>query len=233
MKERLSASEIISQYRSGRRDFSEVDCTSADFTNMDLKGIIFRKANLQFCTFNGCELQGADFSEANLDWAGFKRANLTETKMVKAKCRYALFDDSIFDRADVREADFSWARMLNVNFNSANTKGASFVMAAFSLADMSKEALSHVAFELTKHSDEIPFETMLEIKFIATGTMDKIAAMNMAGQSEMVASSYRISAGAGNYRVGAEGKSEVSYNGAGTNPYSMSVKYKSSRPYAR
>lgn len=232
MKERLSATEIIAQYKSGRRDFSEIECTSADFTNMDLKGIIFRKANLQFCTFNGCELQGSDFSEANLDWGGFRRANLSDAKMVKAKCRYALFDDSIFDRADVRDADFSWARMLNVNFQSADTRGTSFVMAAFTLADMSKESLGQVTFELGKHKNKIPFEMLMEIKFITSGTMDKIAAINMAGQKEGSASGYRIGSDIGGYNAVA-GAPEVSYKGATTNPYSMKVKYRSAVPYER
>ena len=60
MKEKLSARDIVAQYKEGRRDFSEIVCTSSDFTNMNLKGIVFRKANLQFCTFNGCELQNSD-----------------------------------------------------------------------------------------------------------------------------------------------------------------------------
>jgi len=232
MKERLSASEIISQYKGGRRDFSEIECTSADFTNVDLKCIIFRKANLQFCTFNGCELQGSDFSEADLDWAGFKRANLTEAKLVKAKCRYALFDDSIFDRADVRDADFSWSRMLNVNFSSADRRGASFVMAAFTLADMSQAALSHVSLELSRHKGNVPFDVLLQIKFIASGTMDKLAAISAASQAESSPTSYRGSAGIGNYRVGTEGRREVTYAG-GITPYQMSVRYRSAKPYER
>lgn len=230
MKERLSGSVLIAQYKGGRRDFSEIECTSTDFTNMDLKGIIFRKANLQFCTFNGCELQGSDFSEANLDWAAFKLANLTEARFVKAKCRYALFDDAIFDRADVSGADFSWARMLNVNFHSANTRGASFVMAAFKLSDMNKEALSQVKFELSKHEEKIPFEVLMQIKFIASGTMDKLAAINMATREEPSSTGYRVSMGAGYKGLGVTtGGTGLSYSAK--NPYKSSIQYKSEVPY--
>lgn len=229
MAEQLSSSAIISQYKNGRRDFSGIECTSMDFTNAILDNIIFRKANLQFCTFNGCELKGADFSDTNLDWAGFKLANLTEAKLVRAKCRYALFDDAIFDRADVQDADFSWSRMLNVNFNSANTKGASFVMAAFTLAEMSKDSLGRVAYELSKHKGDIPFELLMEIKFIASGTMDKIASLDMSRQADNAPTGYRANAGAG-YQIGAEGNS-VGY--ASVNPYQMSVRYRSSRQYER
>jgi len=227
--EQLSSSEIISQYKSGRRDFSGIECTSMDFTNAVLNGIIFRKANLQFCTFNGCELKGADFTDSNLDWAGFKLANLTEARLVRAKCRYALFDDAIFDRADVSEADFSWSRMLNVNFNSANTKGASFVMAAFTLAEMSKDSLGRVAYEISKHKGEIPFELLMEIKFIASGTMDKIGALDMSRQPEGASAGYRGNAGPG-YQMGVEGTS-AGYSSI--NPYQMSVRYRSARQYEK
>lgn len=232
MKERLSAGQIISQYKEGRRDFSEIVCTSGDFTNMDMRGIIFREANLQFCTFNGCQLQNSDFTGADLDWAGFRLANLTGAKLSNAKCRYSLFDDAIFDRADVSGSDFSWSRMLNVNFHSAETRGAKFVMAAFSLADMSQKSLNHVVEELGGHRDNIPFELALQIKFLASGTMDKLSAINMASRDENTSSTYRISAGSG-YKglVVEENKTETVYSSKV--PYKASIQYKSEVPYRR
>lgn len=226
MTEVLSVSDIIRMYKEGRRDFSNASANSQDFTNADLKGIIFRNAKLTFATFDGCQLQGADFSGADLSWAGFDRADLREAKFTGANCQYALFDNATVDRADFRNADFSWGRLLNVNFQAADTRGASFLMAAFTMADMSKESLTQVQFELSSLKSKIPYELWLKTKLLASGTIDKITAMNMIDEKESSVAGYRISAG-GNYRLASEASHGVTAYSTGT----MTDSYRAINPY--
>ena len=61
----MKASQVLTQYERGRRDFKRV--------------------NLRGQSFVGKDLSGADFSEADIRGANFSRANLTGTKFAGAK----------------------------------------------------------------------------------------------------------------------------------------------------
>ncbi len=225
--ETLSATDIIKLYREGRRDFAGASATQQDFTNSDLKGIIFRNAKLSFATFTGCQLQKSDFSGADLSWSDMDWANLTEAKFTGAKCIYINMDNATVDRADFRDVDFSWGRLLNVNFQAADTRGASWASAAFQLSEMTPESLSRVQAALGAHKGKISLEMEMRIKFLARSTIDKIMAMEMVSKEEsVVPSGYRFNAGS-NYRVAAETQGSIAVYSTG----SMTDSYRTINPY--
>jgi uncharacterized protein YjbI with pentapeptide repeats len=100
-----SPAEILRRYQAGERDFRGIQIEA-------LAGAAdpeFRGANLEEADFTGCFVV-ADFSGARL-----RGAKLSAN--VKTCC---------FDRADLRDADFSNAAIDAATFDGANLEGANF-----------------------------------------------------------------------------------------------------------
>jgi len=59
---KMTAQEIINEYKQGVRDFSGICAPNSDFSGQNLKGIILRKANLHYSSFGHTDLTAADLS---------------------------------------------------------------------------------------------------------------------------------------------------------------------------
>lgn len=101
-------------------------------------------------------------------------------------------------------------------------------MAAFTTADMTKDSLTHVAFEPSKH-DNIAFEEKMKINFTINSAMDKVQAIGMAAENQNMRVGYGFGSGSGGY-VAIAGERESSVYG-GINQYKTDVKYKSGAQY--
>ena len=138
----MSAGSIITAYRNGERNFSEVICTNESFEGLDLNGIIFRKANLGFCSFRDANLQGADFSHANLEWTNFSRADLRNANFQKSNAVWSVFNGSQFEKTNMNGADLSWSLFFNTNlYGGANLTNAITATIATKPEEITEEGL--------------------------------------------------------------------------------------------
>jgi len=108
-RQNLEAAEILRRYDAGERDFRGLEIESpANSSDPE-----FRGANVEGSDLSGCFIV-ADFSGARL-----RGAKLSAN--VKTCC---------FDRADLRDADFSGAAIDSATFDGADLEGATFEGAA-------------------------------------------------------------------------------------------------------
>jgi hypothetical protein len=116
----LSADEIISMYKNGERDFSNIECKSGNFAGHRLKGIIFRGSDLEGASFSGCVLDGADFSNCNLQWINFDHASLRGADFTGADLRWAKATAPVFEKTLFIGSNLNEAYIFEANLNEAN-----------------------------------------------------------------------------------------------------------------
>ncbi len=116
---KLSAKELYRQYRSGRRDFSQVNLYQLDLEEANLKRGIFRQSNLMQVNLCGADLRQADFANANL-----RRVILRE-----AKLNNAFFSNADLQKADLRKADLTLANFQGAKLDQADFSGANLTNA--------------------------------------------------------------------------------------------------------
>lgn len=116
---KLTAREVRSQYKQGRRDFSQADIYQVDLEEATLKQVIFRDANLMQVNLRKADLREADFANGNL-----KRVVLREAKLTNA-----FFSNADLQKADLRKADLTLANFQNAKLSEANLCGANLTNA--------------------------------------------------------------------------------------------------------
>jgi len=116
---KLTAQEVITQYQTGRRDFSKVDLYRLDLEQANLSRSIFRDAHLIQVNFHKADLREADFANSIL-----RRIILQE-----AKLNNAFFSNADLQKADLRKADLTLANFKDAKLTEANFCGANLTNA--------------------------------------------------------------------------------------------------------
>ena len=128
----MNREELISEYKSGRRNFRRVDLSEQNLSRIDLCG-----ADLSGARLSGANLSGAKLSWANLSWADLSRADLSSADL----------SDARLSRADLSSADLSSAKLIGAKLicaklNGADMRGAKLIGADLRSADLSSANLS-------------------------------------------------------------------------------------------
>jgi hypothetical protein len=140
--------DIIKAYKSGRRDFSNIECRGGNFSSADLKGIIFRESNLTGSSFSGAKLDDSDFEECILQWTNFDHASLRRANFGKSDLSWMKATEPIFENTSFTGANLSWAYIFNANMGQADFANANTQTMATSFSQMHEAGLLHGEDEL-------------------------------------------------------------------------------------
>jgi hypothetical protein len=119
MGERLSASDIVTDYRAGRRSFAHVDISSVDLSGHDLSGASFYGANLHGVNLSNCHLTHVQLKGAKVTQANLARSALNATDLIAAD-----FSDSNLSRTDLTGAALHLANLSGANLSKVSFGGA-------------------------------------------------------------------------------------------------------------
>ncbi|MFN4279786.1 protein kinase domain-containing protein [Thermosynechococcus sp.] len=113
---RMTATQVLTAYKRGERDFADVDLSNVVLRNADLSGANFANANFTNADLKGCILANAVLREANFQGANLSDANFCGAYLVQAN----------FAKANLRGAKFLDASISGANFSGADICGADF-----------------------------------------------------------------------------------------------------------
>lgn len=224
---RISAHEIIEEYKKGRRDFSNIICKDADFTGIDLSGADFSNSDMSFSTFKTANLTDCNFSSCILDWSTFIWAKLIRTNFTKAKIRWSVLNDATFEKTVLRNADLSWSLLFNVNFHDSDIAGADFATAAFHISQITSGGMEKARTELERLRSKLPYDLWLAIQFSLNTTRDRTLQFNMESQGASGHVGYR--SGAAGYQISSAPAEQVKYTVG--KDYAITKKYEMKRSY--
>ncbi|MDA8133425.1 MAG: DUF2169 domain-containing protein [Desulfobacteraceae bacterium] len=148
--------------------FEKAAMMGADFTDGRARDACFVQADLAGAEFSRADLMGADFSGAVLDKARFSEAVLKEARLEKVRCRDADFfkadltelrasggsdfsgsrfsqvkgRESIWQKAILKETDFSFSDLEGANFREADLANADLTAADMKFARFIKAGLA-------------------------------------------------------------------------------------------
>ena len=102
----VKAHTLLSQYKTGQRNFAglnlrganfiKADLSEADFSGAALNGSNCSHSNFQHAILRGADLRGANFQYADLRWVDLRGADLRGTDLKGANTLDTIFDDSNF-----------------------------------------------------------------------------------------------------------------------------------------
>ncbi|MGB3532894.1 MAG: pentapeptide repeat-containing protein [Microcoleaceae cyanobacterium] len=162
----MQAEELLSNYRSGVRDFSaillcEANLSRANLSQANLSQAILSITNLSGANLSGVDLShaklnvsklsGADLSKANLSSAilnvanliraHLNGANLNDASLIRAELVRADLDDAVMTGANLSEADLREATLRRVNLCQGNLNGANLRGAILTECNLSQANL--------------------------------------------------------------------------------------------
>ncbi|MEM8677331.1 MAG: serine/threonine-protein kinase [Cyanobacteria bacterium P01_G01_bin.67] len=126
---KISASEVLKAYSSGRKDFGFKDMSMQDLQKADLSESKFSNAKLVRTNFQGANLSRANFTNSDVRQAMFRNADLSNS----------LFRSSNLEGVDLRGANLSHAHFKNTKLKGANLCGANL-----SQTNLTQEQLEEV-----------------------------------------------------------------------------------------
>ena len=150
----VSASRI----KAKEADLTSAGLQMADLSKADLSGAILTKAIIEDTDLEGACLKGSLCNKVSGNNARFTGADLSDVDMsdsilVKADLREATIIGTVFNRADLREVDFSGAKGEVVSFAGAKMvgtragEGTEFKKTGFSGADLTASSWQDCSFE--------------------------------------------------------------------------------------
>jgi uncharacterized protein YjbI with pentapeptide repeats len=115
---RVKGQELVYSYRTGRRDFSNVDLRQIDLQGADLRGINLRganlaQANLRRANLFQADLEGANLAQADLEQAGLFQANLQRADLTGASLRWVYLHRANLLCANVTAGQLAQAKVLD------------------------------------------------------------------------------------------------------------------------
>lgn len=133
--------------------FSEVNISEANFIRGDFTGCDFSNCNMDKADF-----QGSNLCDASVEGASGIQANMSETDLTglkasegcnftKASFRKAKGLESIWENANLTEADFSYAEMEGANFSSALLEKANLYASNMKFARFTKANLTNAVLK--------------------------------------------------------------------------------------
>ena len=96
----MEASELLEQYASGQRNFSQAELSAIQLFNQKLSFANFSGANLSDADLRSIDLFGAD-----LTWTNFRNANLAGANLSRANLRGAKLEGTDLRRTNLRGAN--------------------------------------------------------------------------------------------------------------------------------
>ncbi len=120
---KMTAQQILEEYKNGRRDFSNIDAQAQNFGNMMLKGIIFHSSNLHAADFPNTDLTDADLSECDLTLLDLRGATLKRTNFTRANLYWATLVGAYLEKTIMRYANLC-ADLRGLDLGQADTTGA-------------------------------------------------------------------------------------------------------------
>lgn len=140
----VDASDLVSQYQAGRRDFQNqsfrradlhgLTLAGADFSGADLTEANLRDANLQGANLTGGLLNGADLSGADLTGAKAQGASFLKTYLIKTNLSQVNLDNALCTGTFLTRANLADASLKGTFLNGANLTGAVFTGAKYNAA---------------------------------------------------------------------------------------------------
>jgi len=162
-------------------DFAEADIGQADFSESTLRGVIFRDVQAVGARFVKADLGGTSVTGKS----SFRDANFAGLEGHR----------SVWQDADLQDADFSYANLRESYFTSANCEGASFFGARLKKASFMRAKLIRTRFvsadlcsaDLTKTTivdSQFTLSNCYDVKFLGAkiGTCDFLEANLAAAQ---------------------------------------------------
>ena len=122
---RKAARTMLAEYRSGRRDFRNLDLRQINLSWKELPGI-----DLSGCDLREAKLEGLKIPGAMLDGVNFDRATLYAATLAKAVIGNSQFDETILIEADLHLAKIRHSRFsatLATDADFTRTRAASRV----------------------------------------------------------------------------------------------------------
>lgn len=121
---------ILDQVTATDTNFSEASLAEAS-----LKKSIFKGADFSRCTMDKADFQGSNLAEATVDSAVGVEVNMSETDLTELRAsggcnftqgifRKATGLESIWEKANLKDADFSFSHMEGADFTSASLENA-------------------------------------------------------------------------------------------------------------
>lgn len=123
---KISATEVLAAYSSGRKDFSFKDLSMQDLQKADLSESKFSNAKLVRTNFQGADLSRSNFANSDVRQAMFRNADLS---------------NSFFRSSNLEGVDLRGANLSHTNFKSTKLKGANLCGANLSHTNLTQEQL--------------------------------------------------------------------------------------------
>jgi uncharacterized protein YjbI with pentapeptide repeats len=125
----------------GRIEMFAVDLSGLTLTGADLSGIVMEKADL-----SGADLTDTILARTDLSGADLSETRLTGAMAIQIRLRDAWIEDTVFDEADLSQADFGDAELHRCSFREAVLTKARFKRANLVGCDFTDVEASEAKF---------------------------------------------------------------------------------------
>lgn len=169
--ESVYSNELLEQFRSGKKEFSNIILQFADLNDTDLTGLVIKNSKINYASFRLSNMKNVKFIDCEMFFVSFYSAEMENTLFEKCKMDMTRFDDAHFKNTRIMNSSLSYCLIVGVNMGELNlTSTAKFKV----ITDMSAVVEDDIAGALKiigARIEELPIEIRYQINKRIAGTL--------------------------------------------------------------
>jgi hypothetical protein len=167
----MFSSEILEQFRAGKREFRDIHTQFCDIEGFDLSGIVFRDSTLEYTSFRSCNMKGAKFINCDIYFFSLCKAGVENVTIDKCRIDTARLDDMRAKNMKITNSHLSWCVFMGTSMGEINLTGTSEFKCFRSVSDITDQDAADLIQRTGAHLENLSIEIKLELEKIVKNAL--------------------------------------------------------------
>lgn len=169
--EHMYSQQLLDQFRSGRKEFTNIHLHFCTLDNVDLSGLVVKDSKIEYTAFWHSNLKDAKFINCEMFFVSFYTAILEDTVFDKCKIEMTRFDSAILKNTRILNSSISYCLAISANLGELNLQGTSQFKFITDPNGITDEEIAGVLRIIGNRSKELPIEIKSEIQKRISGSL--------------------------------------------------------------
>ena len=228
--------ELLEEYKSGRREFSNIHLQFADLSGNSFENITIKDSKIYFTLFRFCKLKNCSFVNCEIFFGGFKGADLSGAIFVNCKMDYCLFESAIFADTKMVKCNLSWCGMFFADVASLDSSSSTLFKVFTDPSQITKEDADAAYSGFMPSIQDLGFEIRHRMEELMNSVAKRIGAEPSTASGKFIYGKadhgYAASPLSGYQKLNNLVEGLIS-SYAAKNPYKSRLPYEKSGPYKK
>jgi hypothetical protein len=158
------SSEFLERYKSGEREFSNINLQYAEISGVDLSNVVIKNSKIFVVTFSDCNITNVQFINCEMIYSGFHRCHLENSTFKKCNMDLMFFEDNFFKRTNVSESTIVWSAIIGSSMGELDSSSSVFIEVITDTAQITQQYIENGLARIGSFISSLDIDVLLKSK---------------------------------------------------------------------